>query len=382
MPLIVWDSPLKTPPPCCIFLAMESRGGRIPGLLFHRPVGILPRSMDALLDIRNLEVRLALREGVVRAVNGVCLQLSPRRTLGLVGESGCGKSMAAKAILRILPPRGSIASGEIWLAPREADGSPVDLAQLPANGKAMRRIRGSDISMIFQEPMSSLSPVHTAGNQIAEAVRLHQSVTRAQAIDRAVEMLGLAGVPHPEQRVNAYPHELSGGLRQRVMIAMALCCRPRLLIADEPTTALDVTVQGQILTLIRRLQQEFSMAVLMITHDMGVVAETADEVAVMYLGRIAEHAPNAALFARPRHPYTVGLLESVPRLGQDRTKRLHAIPGHVPGPFEVIAGCPFHPRCSQRIKGVCDTGEAPKLREFEAGHHVACHLYPAKEGAA
>jgi oligopeptide/dipeptide ABC transporter ATP-binding protein len=229
--------------------------------------------------------------------------------------------------------------------------------------------------MIFQEPMTSLSPVHTVGNQIMESARLHQRASRSEARERAVEMLRLVGVPMAERRVDAYPHELSGGLRQRCMIAMALCCHPRLLIADEPTTALDVTIQAQILNLIERLQKELGMAVMMITHDLGVIAETADEVAVMYLGRVVERGSADDLFNRPRHPYTVGLLESIPRIGKGNAERLASIPGTLPDPFLKPSGCPFHPRCARCMKGVCDSGAAPATRTVEPEHAVACHLY-------
>ncbi|MBI5091679.1 MAG: ABC transporter ATP-binding protein [Candidatus Hydrogenedentes bacterium] len=332
--------------------------------------------METLLDIRNLEVRFRLREGIVRAVHGINLRIAPNRTIGVVGESGCGKSITAKAMLQILPSRGKITAGEMLLAPR--DGGPAtDLAKLHPKGPEIRRIRGGDISMIFQEPMVSLSPVHTIGNQITESVLLHRPASKPEALDRAIEMLRLVGVPMPEKRVNAYPHELSGGLRQRCMIAMALVCRPRLLIADEPTTALDVTIQSQILSLIRRLQRELGMAVMMITHDLGVIAETSDDVAVMYLGRIVEQAPVKELFRNPKHPYTQGLLDCIPRFGKGRDQKLTSIPGSVPDPFTTVPGCPFHPRCAKRIAGVCDRGVPPLLSKVGPEHRVACVLYDA-----
>lgn len=240
----------------------------------------------------------------------------------------------------------------------------------------MRSIRGADISMIFQEPMTSLSPVHTVGNQIIEAVRLHQKVSKPEARERAVEMLKLVGIPMAERRVDSYPHELSGGLRQRCMIAMALSCQPRLLIADEPTTALDVTIQAQILNLIEQLQDELGMAVMMITHNLGVVAETADEVAVMYLGRVVEQATTDELFRNPKHPYTEGLLASIPRIGKGNQERLASIPGSVPNPFEQPGGCPFHPRCPHRMAGVCEVDPPPVLRTVGPAHTAACHLFP------
>jgi len=337
--------------------------------------------LDNLLEIRDLEVRFFLKEGTVHAVNGVSLNIAPHQTLGVVGESGCGKSVTARAAMRILPPRGKITGGTVLLAPRNGrhEARPINLTRLDPNGQAIRRIRGADISMIFQEPMTSFSPVHTIGNQIGECVRLHQNVSKKAARDRVVEMLKLVGVPMPATRLYAYPHELSGGLRQRCMIAMALCCNPRLLIADEPTTALDVTIQGQILNLIKRLQQELGMAVMMITHDLGVIAETTDEVAVMYLGRIVEQADVNEVFGEARHPYTRGLLRSVPRIGKADAERLASIPGSVPYPFVKLPGCPFHPRCDERIPGLCDVGNPPPCLEIAPGHKVACHLYTSDQ---
>jgi len=335
--------------------------------------------VDKLIEVQDLHVHFQLREGLVRAVNGIDLCIPANRTLGIVGESGCGKSVTAKALMQILPRKACIAQGQILLHPEANEteqAAPTDIAKLPPESLDMRRIRGADIAMIFQEPMTSFSPVHTIGNQIMESVLLHRQVGRQEARDTAVEMLRLVQVPMPERRVDAFPHELSGGLRQRCMIAMALCCQPRLLIADEPTTALDVTIQAQILALVRRLQRELGMAVMMITHDLGVIAQTADEVAVMYLGRIVEHASVEGLFDDPRHPYTQGLLASVPRITVGEKPPLHSIPGSVPDSFSVPPGCPFHPRCESCISGVCDQGKAPLLREVESGHSVACFLYP------
>lgn len=336
--------------------------------------------MKPLLDVTDLHVRFDLKEGTVRAVNGVSLAIQANKTLGVVGESGCGKSITAKAILQILPPRGVVERGAIHLAPRNGEGTPTNLLNLAPGSKAMRRIRGADVSMIFQEPMVSLSPVHTVGNQISENVRLHQGADRKEARERSIDILHKVGVPNPEQRVDAYPHELSGGLRQRCVIAMALVCNPRLLIADEPTTALDVTIQGQILRLIEELKAELGMAVMMITHDLGVIAEIADEVAVMYLGRVVEQAPVGEIFANPKHPYTEGLLESIPKLGRGNATRLATIPGTVPDPFTTPPGCPFHARCSKAIAGTCDQGTPPTLRSVTENHTVACALYD--EGSA
>ncbi|NIA16426.1 MAG: ATP-binding cassette domain-containing protein [Nitrospiraceae bacterium] len=310
------------------------------------------------------------------------MDIAPNRTLGIVGESGCGKSITAKAMLRILPPRGRIVGGSIQLAPRNGKGDPVEITKLSPRSREIRRIRGGDISMIFQEPMSSLSPVHTVGNQIIETVLLHHSVSKREARDRAIEMLRLVGIPIPEQRVDTFPHQLSGGLRQRCMIAMALSCHPRLLIADEPTTALDVTIQAQILDLIEQLQEELGMGVMIITHDLGVIAETADEVAVMYLGRIVEQSTAVNVFDNPKHPYTRGLLRSIPRIGKGNLEKLASIPGSVPNPFSTPPGCPFHPRCEHCIRGVCDADPAPAQRTAAPGHAVACHLYAEKEEGA
>ncbi len=337
--------------------------------------------MDSLINIENLHVRFFLKEGVVHAVNGVSYAVPANRTLGVVGESGCGKSITARAILQILPPGGEILAGRILLAPRNGHDGPVDLAKVHPSGNQIRSIRGRDISMIFQEPMTALSPVHTVGNQIAEAVRLHQRLSRAEARNVAIESLKLVGVPLAERRVDAYPHELSGGLRQRCMIAMALSCRPRLLIADEPTTALDVTIQAQILNLIERLQSELGMAVMMITHDLGVIAETADEVAVMYLGRIVEQGPTDAIFHDAKHPYTQGLLASVPIIGKGNIARLASIPGSVPDPFAKLPGCPFYPRCKHCMPGTCDVGDPPALLEVSPGHKVACFLHSDRREA-
>jgi len=330
-----------------------------------------------LLSIRNLKVEFHLREGTVRAVNGVDLDVPAKATLGVVGESGCGKTMMALAVLGILPPRGRAVDGNVFLSPAEGEPSapPTDILSLPPRGKAIRAIRGKEIAMIFQEPMTALSPVHTVGNQIMESILLHQKVTRREARSRAVELLGRVGVPNPKMRVRSFPHELSGGLRQRSMIAKALSCQPRLLIADEPTTALDVTIQAQILELLLELQEEMGMSVMMITHDLGVIAETADEVAVLYMGRVVERASAVSLFASPLHPYTQGLLASVPILGKADGERLASIPGSVPDPFTRLPGCAFHPRCTRCIPGTCDDGEPPKLIESSPGRWVACHLH-------
>jgi len=322
-----------------------------------------------LLDIRDLKTYFYTDDGVVRAVDGVSLSIEPQKTLGVVGESGCGKSITAFSTMRLIPsPPGKIENGQI-LFRKNGDGSPLDLTQLNATGSEMRNIRGNDIAMIFQEPMTSLSPVHTIGNQIMEAIMLHQGVKKNEAKDRAIDALNKVRLPRPDRQVDAYPHELSGGMRQRAMIAMALSCNPSLLIADEPTTALDVTVQAQILDLMRQLQSDIGMAILLITHDLGVVASMSDDVAVMYLGKVVEYSDTRTIFKNPRHPYTKGLLNSIPQVGQKR--RLVPIEGSIPDPFEIPTGCAFAPRCSHATD---QCREDPQLLEVEPGHQVSCWL--------
>ncbi|MCL6429404.1 MAG: ABC transporter ATP-binding protein [Anaerolineae bacterium] len=304
------------------------------------------------------------------------------QALGVVGESGCGKSVTARSILRIVPRPGRIVQGEITLhRMRESKNGrtvteAVRLTDLDPMGVEMRSIRGAEIALVPQEPMMSLSPVHTLGNQIIEAIMLHQRVTKAEARERAIHMLDLVGMPRPSRTIDRYPHELSGGMRQRGMIAMALCCHPSLLIADEPTTALDVTTEAQILKLIRGLRQELGMAIMYITHNLGVVAQTTEDVIVMYMGKVVEEADVDSLFHDPKHPYTRALLRSIPRLGQ-RTRerqRLESIRGSVPDPYALPKGCSFHPRCAQAIRGVCDREEPPYV-EVGPAHKVRCVLY-------
>jgi peptide/nickel transport system ATP-binding protein len=313
--------------------------------------------------VKGLRTYFKVEGGTVRAVNGVNLTIPAGKTVGLVGESGCGKSITALSIMRLLESNGRIAAGEIMLHDR-------DLLKL--SEPAMANVRGNDISMIFQEPMTALNPVFPVGDQIAEAVQLHQGA-EVNPEERAIEMLRLVGIADPKRRAREYPHQMSGGMRQRVMIAMALACDPDLLIADEPTTALDVTIQAQILDLMRALQKRTGAAILLITHDLGVVAEMCDDVAVMYGGRIVEHAPTKELFANPKHPYTVGLLESIPRLYKKRD-RLHVIRGNVPNPLSVPPGCSFHPRCPKRFEP-CDQ-YLPSLATIDTEHQAACFLYP------
>jgi peptide/nickel transport system ATP-binding protein len=324
-----------------------------------------------LLRVEGLHTHFVLDEGVVHAVNGVDLVVRRGRTLGVVGESGCGKSVMALSILRLVERPGKIVEGRVILY---RDGRDVVLTDLPAEGKALRRIRGAEIAMIFQEPMTSLSPVHTVGSQIAESARLHMGMDRAAAKAHAIETMDLVGIPDAARRYRQYPHEMSGGLRQRAMIAMALSCRPSLLIADEPTTALDVTIQAQILELMRDLQKRLGMSIMLITHNLGVVAETADEVVVMYLGRAVESADTGPIFANPLHPYTQALLRSIPGRQTARKTTLQVIRGSVPDAFTQLPGCPFHPRCAEAVAGTCDRGGPPELCEAAEGHKVACFV--------
>ncbi len=329
-----------------------------------------------LVEVKNLRTHFFLDEGVVRAVDGVDFDIYRGKTLGVVGESGCGKSVTAQSILRIVPsPPGRIVSGSIMLA-RRGGLPPVDLTTLHPKGQEIRSIRGREISMIFQEPMNSLSPVHTIGFQIIEAILLHQhGITKEEARDRAIGMLRRVGIAKPEQRVDEYSYQLSGGMRQRAMIAISLSCNPSLLMADEPTTALDVTVQAQILLLIKRLQDEYGMAIMLITHDLGVISEVADDVVVMYFGRVVECTDVHAIFRNPLHPYTQALLRSIPSAAKRTHERLAYIEGSVPEPFVVARGCAFADRCSKRIDGTCTQDPEPELREVEPGHLVRCVLY-------
>ncbi len=325
-----------------------------------------------ILRVDELKTYFNTLDGVVRAVDGVSLTLNKGETLGVVGESGCGKSVTAFSILRLLPKTSRIAGGEVLY--RRSEGQEVvDLTKIDPNGDLMRSVRGGEIAMIFQEPLTSLSPVHTVGSQIAEAVSLHEPVTPEEARDRAIEMLRAVGVALPEQRYDEYPHQFSGGMRQRAMIAMALSCNPALLIADEPTTALDVTIQAQILDLMKSLQERFGMAIMIITHDLGVIAEMSDRVNVMYMGRVVESADVETIFARPLHPYTVGLMRSIPHIQAAERQTLTPIAGSVPDPFSIPPGCPFFPRCPMPKRDICR--EEVPLVEVEPDHYVRCTLY-------
>ncbi len=321
-----------------------------------------------LLTINNLKTHFFLDEGIVEAVNGVYLNVPAGKTLAIVGESGSGKSVTAFSILQLIAPPGRIVDGDIiW-----HNQNDLVLTDLPSEGKTIRSIRGREIAMIFQEPMTSLSPVHTVGSQIMEAIRLHLQVDKISAKKKVIHIMGQVGIPNPTERFNQYPHQMSGGLRQRAVIAMALSCQPKLLIADEPTTALDVTIQAQILQLMRDMQSELLMSILLITHDLGVVAEMADYVAVMYLGRIIEQAPIIEIFQHPQHPYTRALLNSIPGRDKRPKTKLQAITGTVPSPFEKINGCPFHPRCEEFMAGSCDVGNPPSLATIRNNHQTAC----------
>ncbi len=333
-------------------------------------------SNDMLLEVKDLHTHFHTDKGTVRAVDGANFSIRRRETLGLVGESGCGKSVTARSILRLIPsPPGEIVRGEINYHRKTGESvETIDLAKLPAKGPAMRSIRGNEIAMVFQEPMTAFSPVHSIGFQIMETILLHQTVTKEKAREIAVEMLDSVGLPRPEQRVDDYPHQFSGGMRQRAMIAMALSCNPSLLIADEPTTALDVTIQAQILELIKDLQKDFGMAVLYITHDLGVIAETSNHVGVMYLGRVVEYATVEEIFANPCHPYTQALLKSIPTETLDKSVRLQAIEGVVPDPYEIPKGCPFGPRCHMR-GSYCRDDQVPGVIEVSEGHFVACSKF-------
>ena len=324
--------------------------------------------MPPLITVENLKTYFDTDDGIVKAVDDVSFVIPKRGVLGLVGESGSGKSVTAMSIIRLISSPGRIAGGRV-LMHREDSAPPIVLSELPDD--KMRTIRGADIAMIFQEPMTSLNPVFTIGAQIMEAILLHQKVSKVEARKRAIELLQKVRVPDPQRRVDDYPHQFSGGMRQRAMIAMALACNPKLLIADEPTTALDVTIQAQILDLLRELQEEVGMSILIITHDLGIIAELADEVAVMYASKIVERAAVKELFENPMHPYTMGLFRSRPEPGKPKTERLTSIRGMVPSPLRFPSGCKFHPRCDY-VQDNCKVDE-PILRELRPDHWVRCH---------
>ena len=333
-------------------------------------------SEKPVLEINNLKTYFFLEKTTVRALDGVNLSLPGKSTLGLVGESGCGKSIMAMSVMRLIQsPPGKIVDGQINLYRKDGQ-EVVDIAKLDSHGPEIRSIRGGEIAIVFQEPMTSLNPLQTIGAQIAEMVQVHHKAGKKEGLDRALEMLTKVQISAPKQRLNEYPHQMSGGMRQRVMIALALSCNPSILIADEPTTALDVTVQAQILDLMNQLQADFGSSIIIITHNLGVVSQMAARVAVMYLGKIVEYTETHELFHHPFHPYTVGLLNSVPVLGRKGKKVLVPIKGMVPTPTEVIPGCPFEPRCP-RVMKVCGE-QQPALLDIQPGHQAACWLYGEK----
>ncbi len=330
-----------------------------------------------LVRVEGLKVYFYLTEGTVHALEDVSLEIERGKTLGVVGESGCGKSVTSQAILRMVPEPGKIVEGKITFfryKPSEAPEA-IDLTALKADGDQICDMRGNEIAKIFQEPMTSLSPVHTIGAQIAEAILLHQNVDKKTARQRAIEILDRVGFPQPQQRIDAYPHQLSGGLRQRAMIAMALSCHPSLLIADEPTTALDVTTEAQILELMKKLQSDLGMAILFITHNLGVIAEMADDVVVMYLGRDVEYASVEDIFYDPYHPYTKAMLRSIPFIGKKSSENLYTISGSIPDPYNIPKGCPFYPRCPEFMLGVCDRDQPVPFIQIKPGHSTRCWLY-------
>jgi len=320
---------------------------------------------QATLEVRNLQTHFFTRAGVAKAVEDVSFTVAPGQILGLVGESGSGKSVTGFSILGLVDPPGRVVGGQIRFNGKELIGLPEE---------QMRRIRGNRMAMVFQDPMMTLNPVLRIDTQMIEAILAHKQVGRKVARQQARDVLGQVGIPSPDERLQAYPHQFSGGMRQRVAIAIALLNKPDLIIADEPTTALDVTIQAQILQLMRDLQAEFEMSILLITHDLGVVAEMADQVAVMYMGRIVEQAEMTDLFTNPQHPYTQALLESIPGRGKQPKAELKVIAGSVPNPFEQITGCPFHPRCEEFSDGHCNQGDPPMLSQLRANQHVACFI--------
>lgn len=326
------------------------------------------------LEIRNLKTYFFLDEGIVKAVDGVDLTVGDQETIGIIGESGCGKSVMSQSIMRLIQPPGEIVKGTALL--ERKDGSCVDIFSLEPDSQELRSIRGNEIAMIFQEPMTAFSPVHTIGHQIGEMVAIHSHLGRRQIREHVVELLNRVGISNPNQRFDEYPHQLSGGMRQRAMIAMALSCSPKIILADEPTTALDVTIQAQILDLLKELQREVDMSVVYITHNMAVIAETVKRVYVMYLGQVVESTTTKELFASPEHPYTQRLLRSIPKPGQ-RVDKLEVISGTVPTPIDLPRQCGFSSRCPNAIPGLCDK-EMPALVEKETGHYVRCFLYDRK----
>lgn len=330
-------------------------------------------SSHDLLEVKDLKISFKTDEGLITAVDGVNFSIKRGQTLGLVGESGSGKSVSTQAIMRLLP-KNAIIDEHSSIKLYRKNGEPVEVTKLKPDSRQIREIRGGEVALIFQEPMSSFSPVYTVGNQIVEAVLTHRQVSKQQAQEIAINLLDRVGIPNPRQRFKQYPFELSGGMRQRAMIAVALASNPALLIADEPTTALDVTIQAQVLQLLKELQDELGMAIIFITHNLGVIAQIADEIAVMYLGSIVERGSRHAIFHQPKHPYTINLLHAVPRIGRGARERLTAIAGQIPGPMNRPTGCRFHTRCQEAIAGRCDVA-MPGLTKVGDNHTVHCFLY-------
>jgi peptide/nickel transport system ATP-binding protein len=327
-----------------------------------------------LLSVQDLKIKIQMENGIMNAVDGVDFNIYKGKTLGLVGESGCGKSLTSRSIISINPKECETSGTITYNSDSETALNGLNLLSLKPTGKQIRSIRGRKISMIFQEPMTAFSPMYTIGNQIMEAIRIHQTRNKKEAKKIALEMLSKVGISDQAKRFDQYPHEFSGGMRQRAMISMALSCNPEILIADEPTTALDVTIQAQVLELMKSLQAEFGMAILLVTHDLGIIAEMCDEVAVMYLGKIVEQAPVNEIFNNPKHPYTKGLLKSMPRLGGNKRRRLDSIEGSVPMPIDMPPMCGFYDRCKDRIEGVCNSQTVPKTAISDE-HMVRCFLY-------
>lgn len=331
-----------------------------------------------LIEIKNLRVSFPLDEGTVQALDGIDLSIPKGKVIGIVGESGCGKSITARSILQIIPPPGKIDQGEILLRTKlgsmNDDEHIIDLAKLKPDSDLLRQIRWGEISMVFQEPMTSFSAYHSLGDQIMEALLMHKDVSKEEARQAAIEMLDRVGIPNAAVRLNQFPHEFSGGMRQRAMIGMALICNPSMLIADEPTTSLDVTIQAQMLDLMKDLRRDFGSSIMFITHNLGVIAQIADEVSIMYLGKIVEQGTTMDIFHDQKHPYTSSLVEAIPKISDARKKRLTTIRGSVPSPFERPSGCPFHNRCPKMMPGVCDV-KVPTPIDFGNGHKAACLLY-------
>lgn len=337
---------------------------------------------EPILSVQDLKIKIKMDNGVMNAVDGVDFEIYKGKTLGLVGESGCGKSLTSRSLISLNPKECETTGNITYHSSTGTSQNGVNILSMKPTGKEIRSIRGRKISMIFQEPMTAFSPMYTIGNQIVEAIRNHQTKDKKEAKRIALQMLAKVGISDQEKRFDQYPHEFSGGMRQRAMISMALSCNPEILIADEPTTALDVTIQAQVLELMKSLQAEFGMAILLVTHDLGIIAEMCDEVAVMYLGKIVEQAPVKEIFANPKHPYTKGLLRSMPRLGGNKSKRLDSIEGSVPMPIDLPPMCGFYDRCKDRIEGVCNSQNVPKTK-ITGQHTVRCFLYSEQsEGGA